>query len=232
MVLGQVKVEEKSNEITAIPALLEWLEIKGCIITIDAMGCQKNIAEKILKKQADYLLALKENQLSLLENVTPYFSSNKSLGVCDSHSTIDKGHGRIEIRKCYSTSDISWIHQQHPDWSHIRSIAMVESTRTIKGKISSEKRFYISSLTSNASKILAASRAHWGIENTLHWTLDMTFNEDRSRLRKDYASQNFSMLRRAALNLIKKVPDKRSLSRRRFMASIDNDYLLKVLEAA
>jgi len=234
MVLGQVKVDEKTNEIKAIPELLEWLNIKGCIITIDAMGCQKDIAQKIIDKKADYLLSLKGNQGTLLDNVTPYFKHESDRKDLDFVRTVEKDHGRIEIRKCWVTSDINWIHSHHPDWDHIQSVAMVESTRTIlkSQETSVERRYYISSLPSDAQKLLSASRQHWGIENSLHWVLDMTFNEDRSRIRNGYGQQNFSLLRKSALNLIKKLPDKRSLNRRRFMASIDQNYLMSVLEAA
>lgn len=229
MVLGQVKVDEKSNEIKAIPELLELLNLKGTIITIDAMGCQKEIAQKIIEKQADYVLALKGNQGGLLEDVKPYFEEN--LKDHNYYETIEKNHGRIETRKCWAISNVDWI-GKHRNWSNLKTIAMIEAKRETNQGITSDRRYYISSLEADSKKILAASRAHWGIENSLHWVLDMTFNEDRSRIRKDYGAQNFALLRKAALNLLKRVKDKRSLSRRRFMASLDLPYLLNILEMA
>lgn len=211
MVLGQTKVNEKSNEIKAIPELLEWLEIRGAIITIDAMGCQKVIAEKIIERGGDYILALKGNQSSLHEEVEEFFqknSSDKFLGesFCE---TSNKGHGRIEKRSCSVSESIEWLKERHSEWKGIKSIIRIESRRNVKGKESLELRYYISSLEGNASKILSSIRQHWGIENSLHWVLDMSFGEDQSRIRKDHAPTNLAVIRHCAINMIRKAKTKR-----------------------
>jgi predicted transposase YbfD/YdcC len=233
IVLGQIKTDDKSNEITAIPKLLDTLAIQDCIGTIDAMGCQKNIAAKIIENEADYVLALKGNQSSLQEEVIPYFDGKiqKKDGY-DYYETIEKDHGRIETRKCLVTSDIDWILQKHP-WSGLKSIGVIESTREIGDQISIERRYYISSLECNAKLFAESVRGHWGIENELHWSLDVSFKEDYSRVRKDFGAQNFNILRKIALNLIKKENSKKmSVICKRKKAAWNNDYLLKVLSVS
>lgn len=203
LILGEEKVSDKSNEITAIPILLNSLAIEGHIVSIDAMGCQKTIAEKIRAKKADYLLALKGNQGYLLDDVKMYFESSDCLKNCEVATRFDKGHGRIETRTCYVTDDINWIDQKD-NWKDLKCIVMVISKRLIKGKESVEKRFFITSMKSNAIKILAATRAHWGIENSLHWMLDVIFREDDRIIWNKNIAQNEAIIRRIALNLLKK----------------------------
>src|SRR5437588_2899301 len=181
MVLGQMKVEAKSNEITAIPELLSMLEVTGCIVTIDAMGCQKEIAARIVEKEADYVLSLKANQATLYEDAVQYFDwaledKFKQI-VYTSYETTDGEHGRIEVRRYYATSDIEWLNQK-ADWQGLQSIAMVESERTVLGQeTSKERRYYISSLSASAKQLGQAIRSHWSIENSLHWVLDIGFRE-------------------------------------------------------
>jgi predicted transposase YbfD/YdcC len=201
IVLGQEKVSDKSNEITAIPKMLDWLDVKGHIITIDAMGCQHAIATQILNKEGDYIFSLKGNQETLAQDVQLYFEDSL-LTKPTSFVDYDKGHGRIETRECWVVTDIKWLHDSHPKWSTIKSIIKIESTRELKGKISKETRYYISSLTLPPEKILKAIRCHWGIENSLHWILDMSFNEDYSRIRKENAPHVMAIFRHVALNLL------------------------------
>ncbi len=192
LVLGQIKVEEKSNEITAIPKLLENLLIKGCIVTIDAMGCQNKIAKKIVSKQADYILSVKENQKELLEDIQDSF---RVLKPSDTNEDIDYGHGRIETRKCYVLTDLSLV-EKATKWKGLSSIVKIERERYFKatGKKETESSYYISTLK-EASMINKAVRKHWGIENKVHWVLDVAFNEDHSRKRAGNAAQNFSTLK-------------------------------------
>lgn len=228
LVLGQVKVEEKSNEITAIPRLLELLVVKGCIVTIDAMGCQKDIASKIIEKEADYLLALKGNQGNLVEQVEDSF---RFLPPCDSQEEIDAGHGRVETRRCMVISDLSLIEAKE-DWEGLKSLVKIESERYIKatGKTEKETRLYISSLQADAGLINRSVRAHWGVENSLHWVLDVGFNEDNSRKRTGFAAQNYSLLNRIALNLLKNdKTTKVGVKGKRLKAGWDNNYLIKLL---
>lgn len=206
LVLGQIKVDEKSNEITAIPLLLDLLELTGTIVTIDAMGCQKEIAKKIIEKQADYVLSLKGNHSRLHEEVKLFLESEvlKTGGatkLIQCFSECDKGHGRIEIRRCFASDDIDWL-EQKLDWVGLKSVAMVEEERRIKGKISVERRFFITSLAANPEQIARAIRAHWGVETSLHWTLDMTFREDESRVRLKNAAENMAIIRHMALNML------------------------------
>ena len=201
IVLGQEKVSDKSNEITAIPKMLDWLDVKGHIITIDAMGCQHAIATQILKREGDYIFSLKGNQETLARDVQLYFE-DPLLTKPTSFVDYDKGHGRIETRECWVVTDVKWLHDSHPKWSTIKSLIKIESTRELKGKISKETRYYMSSLTLPPEKILKAIRWHWGIENSLHWILDMSFNEDYSRIRKENAPHIMAIFRHVALNLL------------------------------
>ena len=233
VILGQVKTDDHSNEITAIPALLETLRIKGCIVTIDAMGCQTEIAKKIQEKKADYVLAVKGNQASLYDDLKFAFDAIEPTDLNEGwlvhHKTVDKGHGRIEIREYYHSDEIAWI-PRLKDFPGARSIGMVHSTRIIGEKRTSERRYYISSLPMDARRFGHAVRQHWGIENALHWTLDMTFREDDSRMREGHSAQNFAMMRRIALSLVKRDSNsKRSLRRRRRSCGYDNAYLERLL---
>jgi predicted transposase YbfD/YdcC len=235
LVLGQVKVDEKSNEITAIPQLLEALEVAGCIVTIDAMGCQTDIAEKIIERDADYVLALKENQGNLYEDVVRLFddleSSQYKAYAFEHDKTVDKDHGRIEIRECWTISDRETL--QHlrgfANWKNLTTVSRIRAERRIGEERSCEDRYHISSLT-GAKHILQSVRSHWGIENELHWTLDLAFDEDRSRVRKDHGAENLVVLRHIALNLLKQEKTcKRGLKGKRLLAGWNQDYLLKVL---
>ena len=228
MVLAQRKVDEKSNEITAIPELLSILVLEGCIITIDAMGCQTAIAEIIIEKQADYVLAVKGNQGSLQEQIHDSFRFLKP-------STIDKqiaaDHGRIEDRICRVIDDLSMI-EVRDKWKKLKQIVEIESQRTIKasGEIQTEKRYYITSLPSPAKFIAKYVRQHWAIENSLHWVLDVAFREDHSRKRNGYAAQNYSILNRIALNLLKNNKSvKVGVKGKRLVAGWDNRYLIDLL---
>ncbi|HWY34993.1 MAG TPA: ISAs1 family transposase [Nitrosopumilaceae archaeon] len=232
LVLAQEKVDEKSNEITAIPQLLEWLDVKGNIITIDAMGCQYEIANKIIAKEGNYIFALKGNQSNLRDDVKTHFDDLETLGKLPAHKDYDKGHGRIEIRTCWVSNDVDWLHKLNPHWSTIKSIIRIDSIREIKEKKSSETRYYISSLTASCEKILASIRSHWAIENNLHWILDMSFNEDQSRIRKENAPQIMAIVRHIALNLLqltKGQMKRQSIKRLRKMAGWDDDILTFIL---
>jgi len=236
IVLGQRKVDEKSNEITAIPELLKILAISGCIVTIDAMGTQTNIAKTIVDGQADYVLSVKENQGHLFEDISVLFAvdqaQNFKYASLDYHKTVSKGHGRIEVRECWSTSRpeyLNLIRGVH-NWAGLRSIAMVICTRIIDGMETKYVRFYISSLVSDAQRILQVVRKHWAIENELHWVLDVALNEDHSRVRKDQAPENLAVLRHIALNLLKQEKTaKGGIHAKQLQAAWKEDYLLKVL---
>jgi predicted transposase YbfD/YdcC len=234
MSLGQVKTDAKSNEITAIPQLLDMLEIKGCIVTIDAMGCQTDIAEKIIDKSADYVLAVKDNQPQLYEAIIDYFDvaiENNDLEVAKIQfdEILDAGHGRIEIRRHYLSTCLATL-PKSTRWKGIKSIGMVESERTSNGKTSIARRYYINSITE--VKVFGhAVRSHWGVENSLHWVLDVIFREDDSRIRMGYGAENFNVIRQIALNLLKKEPSKFSIKRKRFLAGLDDFFREKILSA-
>lgn len=205
LVLAQQAVDEKSNEITAIPKLLNLLDLKGQIITIDAMGTQKAIAKQIIENEGDYILALKGNQGTLNENVRLFLETElkkpSSTVIEDRHEETDKGHGRIEMRTCYVSSQIDWLHQKD-QWAGLKTVAMIEETQETNRGQSTERRFFISSLPANAERIASAVRAHWLIENGLHWTLDVVFNEDNSRVRKDNAGENMALIRHITVNML------------------------------
>jgi len=229
LVLGQVKVDEKSNEITAIPELLRVLFLSGSIVTIDAMGCQKSIAQQIIEKDADYILALKGNQGNLCEEVKELFDyahKTKFQNIDhDYHRTVQGGHGRIEVRQCWTIPELT-----KSEWSGLRSLVMIEAERRVNGKVSRETRYYLSSLHSDAAQALTSIRSHWGIENSLHWVLDMAFREDDSRIREGHADENMAVVRHIALNLInQEKTTKRGVKGKRLKAAWDNKYLAKVL---
>jgi predicted transposase YbfD/YdcC len=229
LVLGQVKTHEKSNEIRAIPELLELLDIQGATISIDAMGCQKHIADKIIKKEADYILALKGNQTNLHKDIAAFFDDIQLLEGCARHEDYDKGHGRIETRTCHATDDIDWLMENH-DWPGLRSIIRIHNKVEEGEKTSQETRYYISSLPPDPEHLLPAIRSHWAIENSLHWVMDMTFNDDQSRIRKGNAPENMAIIKHVALNLIKKTQTKRqSIKVIRKKAGWDNRALQNIL---
>lgn len=235
VVLGQIKVDDKSNEITAIPQLLDLLEISGCIVTIDAMGCQRKIARKIVEdKEADYVLALKGNQGGLFEDVKGLFEHAQEVGFenCEHHRTEEKGHGRLEVRECWTLSDPESLAsiQNLADWRDLRTVIVVKSERFVDDKRSEESRYYISSLSGDAKQALEAVRGHWGIENEVHWVLDIAFREDECRIRKGNGAQNFAVLRHIALNLLKQEKTaKCGIKNKRLKAGWDESYLIKVL---
>ena len=234
LVLGQVKVAEKSNEIVAIPALLEMLAIEGAIVTIDAIGCQRDIAEKILEKKADYVLALKGNQGTLREDVEVFVAEQKANGFQDTkisqHQTVDGDHGRIETRTYTAIHDVTWLQERH-QWPGLQGVVMVESTREIGEKIERETRFYITSLIWLASQLGPVVRGHWAIENSLHWVLDMIFRDDECRIRTDNAPANFTTVKHMAHNLIRRAPGRNSLRARRKVAAWDDEFLASLIAA-
>ena len=225
LALGQVKTEEKSNEITAIPTLLDLLELKDCIVTIDAMGCQKDIAEKIIGAGADYVLGLKGNQGTLHEDVKLYFEDETE--ALKKTVTKEKDHGRIETREYYLENDIAWLSQK-PEWSGLQSIGMVKYRFMEKDVVREDTRYFITSLT-DIEEFSRAVRAHWGIENSLHWCLDVVFREDNCRTRKNNSAENFAVIRRIALNILKKYPAKMSLARKRRRCLYDAEFMADVL---
>jgi predicted transposase YbfD/YdcC len=233
LVLGQLKTDAKSNEITAIPQLLDALELAGCLVTIDAMGCQKKIAAKIVEKGADYLLALKENHPGLYKAVTDYFTTATAQeefdNALDFAETEDRNHGRIEYRRCWVTSDIAWL-DQRVLWKDLQTLVMIESERHVDGKISIEHRYYLASATGKASTFLNATRQHWSIENSLHWVLDVAFREDDIRIRKGSGAENFAILRHIALNLLKQEQTTTvGIQNKRLKAGWNHTYLEKIL---
>jgi predicted transposase YbfD/YdcC len=238
LVLGQVATAEKSNEITAIPELLKMLDLSGCLVTIDAMGCQTNIAAQIIAQEGDYLLAVKDNQKNLAHDVTELFDiefaqTEPFEGFAHDYAkTIDKGHGRIEIRECWTITDPELLQylRNFEVWSELKTIALVRGTRRVNEVESMQDRYYISSLTGDARTILQAVRHHWGIENSLHWVLDVVFREDQARMRQGDTAHNFAMLRHIALNLLRaQKSGPKSVRGKRLKAAWDNDFLLKVL---
>lgn len=236
LVLGQVKVDEKSNEITAIPELLKVLEISGCIVTIDAMGCQKEIVKLIAEQDGDYIITLKKNQGNLYKNVEQLFKEAIRTGFEGfQHSTAQtqgQAHGREEIRHYLMLTNIQSRIDPTQRWAKLNSVGMVEYVRTIDGKTTVETRYYISSLPNNANLLAQSVRSHWDVENSLHWVLDVAFGEDDCRIRKDNAPQNFAVLRHIAVNLLgREKSSKLGVKNKQFRAAMDNDYLTKVLSA-
>lgn len=233
LVLGQRKVDDKSNEITAIPELLKVLDLNGCIVTIDAMGTHKAIALQIVAQGGDYVLALKGNQGNLFDDVQQIFEQAQAQDFQgiehDFYQTIDAGHGRIEKRRCWSLGQVEYLIDAE-QWSQFTSIAMVESVRQCEGQTSRELRYYISSLSPDAQKLAESIRSHWGIENPLHWVLDVAFREDECRIRTGNAPENFALLRHLALSALNQEKTaKLGVANKRRQAGWDNDYLLKVL---
>ena len=231
--LGQVKTSEKSNEITAIPELIKLLNLEGCIVTIDAMGTQKKIAKAICEAQADYLLALKGNQDQLRRDVEYSFETAEKAGYegfeGDCFSESSKGHGRSETREYKTLRKLDWFPERE-EWQNINSICMASCTRTISGKTSQETRYYISSLPGDAEQIGNAIRSHWSIENNLHWSLDVSFKEDACQTKRLYGPANFSVLRKIAINLVKKENSKKAgITRKRKRAGWSESYLEKIL---
>lgn len=232
--LAQQAVAEKSNEITAIPALLEHIETEGALVSIDAMGCNPNIATAITDAKADYLLALKKNQPTLYGEAESYFETAPS-GEIDEFETIEKGHGRIERRIHRLSHNTAWLSSGRaypgaPRFAKLTTIAMVEARIEHKDRCSKERRYDIASRRLSGEQFATAVRAHWAIENNLHWTLDVTFGEDQSRLRAGHGARNMALIRHAALNLVRQLDDKRSIKRRRKRASYDTDYIRKILQ--
>ena len=244
MVLGQIKVADKSNEITAIPKLLRVLELSGCIVTIDAMGCQKKIAKEVIEADADYVFSLKGNQETVHREVQSFMDAciddskanqlprNEKLKL-DQHfrhcETVDGDHGRIEIRRYYQSDDLAWF-EDLDKWEGLRSVGVVESVREIGDEVTTERRYFLSSLPRDVETMARAIRGHWGIENKLHWVLDVCFREDYSRVRSGHAAENLASLRRLALNLLKKEKTKkRGIKGKQLNASWNHAYLLKLL---
>jgi predicted transposase YbfD/YdcC len=237
--LGQAKVAEHSNEITAIPALLNLLAISGCIVTIDALGCQTEIAQTIIDRGADYVLSVKENQGTLYEDVEDLFKGALEVQFRDTpHTyarTVNKGHGRIELRRCWAISEPEYLAylRRKDEWAELHTVVMVQRERRLADQVTVETAYYISSLPNDAARLLAAVRSHWSVENSLHWVLDIAFREDSSRVRKGFGDQNFAVLRQMALNLLKQEKTASiGVKAKRLKAAWDERYLLRVLTAS
>jgi len=236
LVLGQVKTDAKSNEITAIPALLKLLDLKGCVVSVDAMGCQKEIAKQIVEQEADYVFSLKGNQGNLHKEVELLFQDAKNNDFKDlphdSFTTVDGEHGRIETRRYTTVGDVDWFEEKNK-WAKLTSFGMIESKREVDGNITVETRYFISSLPSNAKRFAAAARGHWAVENSLHWSLDIAFREDDSRVRSGHAPANLATIRRLALSLIKQDPNRKiGIKASRKRAGWDLEYIKRLLGAA
>ena len=235
VVLGQVRCQEKSNEIRAIPELLKILNLEGCIVTIDAMGCQREIVEEIIERVADYVISLKGNQGNLHTEIKDYLDWAERIGFkeisYDYCETLEKDHGRIEERRCWVTEEIGWLEQKE-EWKNLKSVVLVEAIREVIGKEKTvERRYFISSLEANAEQSLRAVRGHWAIENELHWCLDIGFREDDCRVREAKSAENLATLRHIGINLLKQEKScKRGIEGKRKKAGWDESYLLKVLQ--
>lgn len=232
-VFAQLKTDEKSNEITAVPKLLEMLKLTDATVTLDAMGCQKDIAQGIVDKKGHYVMAVKGNQSGLQEDIQTYFDDAIAHGFSGDHDVYEateKDHGRLEVRRCWTSSDVAWLAERH-DWAGLSSIAAVECARTVDGKTSIERRYFISSHPGRcAQKIATLVRNHWRVENELHWTLDVCFNEDSCRARSDNVAENLARMRRVTLMLLKsETTCKLGIKTKRRKAGYQRDYLLKVL---
>lgn len=239
VVLGQCKVAEKSNEITAIPKLIELLDLAGCVVTIDAMGCQREIAKQLIEEKADYVLSLKGNQGQLHEDVEALFANFEKVAFHevdhDYYQKVEKGHGRLEKRQCWVFEPEGWgqYFRTLAKWTGLQTVAMVRAQRQIGDKVSSETRFFISSLPAEAKPILQAVRRHWSIENELHWILDVAFNEDQSRVRQGQAAENLAVIRQLVLNLLKQEKTaKLGIKNKRLRCGWDAVYRSKVLTGA
>ena len=233
----------KSNEITAVPALLRVLELSGCIVTIDAMGCQKKIAKEIIEADADFVLALKGNQETVHQEVKSFLNQlveekttprhaklSKAAAALAHWETVEKDHGRIETRRYYQSAELDWFADRN-QWEGLQSVGMVEAVREINGVRSVERRYYLSSLALDAELFARAVRAHWGVENKVHWVMDVCFREDQSRARSGYAAENLATLRRLALNLLKREKTKkRGIKGKQLNAGWDHSYLLRLLK--
>lgn len=234
LVLGQVAVARKSNEIVAIPALLDMMAIEGAVVTIDAIGAQRSIARKIIDKKADYILALKGNQGTLHEDVKLFCAEQQANGfeqaATSRFETLDGEHGRIETRRYTAIHDVEWLQERH-DWPGLKGVVMVESQREIDGKTTRETRFYITSVTFEANAIGPMIRDHWAIENSLHWVMDMIFRDDECRVRTENAPANFTTIKHMASNLIRKAPGTDSQRLRRMTAAWDDDFLASLVKA-
>lgn len=244
LVLGQLKVSDKSNEITAVPGLLRALELSGCIVTLDAMGCQKKIAKEIIEADAEYVLALKGNQETVHEEVKSFLDAtiaetqaarapgaklSKAAAAIVQVEKVEKDHGRLEIRHYYQSDQLSWF-ADLGKWEGLQSVGVVESTREIDGEKTTERRYYLSSLRLDVELFARAVRSHWGVENKVHWIMDVCFREDQSRARTGYAAENLATLRRLALNMLKKeTTKKRGIKGKQLNAGWDHSYLLKLL---
>jgi predicted transposase YbfD/YdcC len=231
LVLGQLRVPDKTNEITAVPELLRALELAGCIVTVDAMGCQRKIAREIVDADADYVLALKGNQETVHDEVKAFLDDAiaHAPATLDFHETAEKDHGRIETRRYWQSDQLDWFADK-PRWEGLRSVGVVESRREIKGAIQTERRYFLASLPRNAARFARAVRSHWGVENQLHWVLDVQFGEDQSRARTGFAAENLATLRRLALNLLKReTTKKRGIRGKQKNAGWNHAYLLRIL---
>ena len=231
LVLGQLRVEEKSNEITAVPELLRRLELAGCIVTIDAMGCQRKIAREIVDADAQYVLALKGNQGMAHEEVKAFLDDAilRTPAILDYHETTDKGHGRIETRRGWQTDRLEWFADRRA-WEGLRSVGVVESVREVNGVATTDRRYFLSSLTPDAQRLVRVTRAHWGIENRVHWVLDVQFGEDQCRARSGFAAENLATLRHLTLNMLRGEKSRKlSIRAKRILAGWDRPYLLKIL---
>lgn len=230
LVLGQIKTDDKSNEITAIPELIKILSLEGAIVTTDAMGCQKKITQAVVDENADYVIQVKDNQQRLHKDIALFFQDPAN-GPFETLETVDGDHGRVETRRYDTTDDIDWLQGKH-EWAGIKTICRVTREREMNGHVSIESAYFISSLDNHAPAIAKAVREHWGIENGLHWCLDISFREDYCRVRKDHAPENFAVLRHMALNLLKREKTlKGGIQTKRLKAAWDHDYLLKILAA-
>jgi predicted transposase YbfD/YdcC len=235
LVLGQLKVDQKSNEMKAVPELLRMLVLKGCIVTVDALNTQKDIAHEIREQEADYVLALKENHPTLCHEVRGVFEAVREAPKTDKtvsrSESVEHQHGRTETRRCWSVAAPEWL-TGFTEWRDLRSIVMVEAVRTVATKTSTEQRYYLSSLAPDAARAAAAIRAHWGVENSLHWVLDVAFREDDSRVRTGHAAENLALARKITHNLMQQEKsDKRGVKSKRLRAGWDEKYLLSVLNA-